>query len=73
MTTEGREKVGEEYDDEDLRKEEPETLFNTTCAESKMNSNYALKNMFNYIYHGSRLSRPRWKSKFLTCLYMNIS
>jgi hypothetical protein len=47
-----------EYDDEDLGEEELPTLFNATYAESKVKSSYfSIKYMFDYIYHGSRISR----------------
>jgi hypothetical protein len=47
-----------EYDDEDLGEEELQTLFNATYAESKVKSSYfSIKYMFDYIYHGSHISR----------------
>lgn len=52
--------MGEEYDDEDLRKEELQTLFNTTYTEFKIKSSCSsLKYVFDYMYHGSHLPQRR--------------
>jgi predicted RNA-binding protein with RPS1 domain len=57
---EDKKEEDEEYDDDDLEEEELHTLFNTTYTDSKMKSSCSsLKYVFDYIYHGSCLSRPR--------------
>jgi hypothetical protein len=60
MAAGGEKQEDEKYDDEYLMEEELQISFNTTYTESKMKSSCSrLKYMFDYIYHGSRIWRPR--------------